>query len=113
MTMMNRVVKLTVRGQSKDGAKSYAIPLTKSDLAVLDLKPGEQEIVLSDGDKVLHGLTVQSKSWHDYSQKHSSLDALFDDFWKEHPEIKDHDAYLKKYWDDRRKESNNGNLEVW
>lgn len=28
---------------------------------------------------------------------------MFDKFWKDHPEIKDRDAYLKKYWEEQAK----------
>lgn len=101
---MERLTKLIVRGRNQEGHPSYAIPLTKHDVELLGLTDDDKKAVyLIPDDR--HGLTLQSKRWHDYYQEHSALSEIFDNFWKNHPEIKDRDAYLKKFWEDERREN--------
>lgn len=99
--MTKRLTKLIVRGRNKDGVPSYAIPLTKAEVAQLKKDNDDMEIYVDDNCR--HGLILQSRQWDDYCKKHTALQEMFDKFWKDHPEIKDRDAYLKKYWEEQAK----------
>lgn len=99
--MTKRLTKLIVRGRNKDGVPSYAIPLTKAEVA--QLKKDDDDVEIYVDDNCRHGLILQSRQWDDYCKKHTALQEMFDKFWKDHPEIKDRDAYLEKYWKEQAK----------
>ena len=102
--MAKHLAKVFVRGRNKDGVPSYAIGLTKQDMQALDLQNGENKVWIDD-THVRHGLSIRSKYWEDYCQRKSSLSEMFDKFWQEHPEITDHKAYLKSFWDEQLKQN--------
>lgn len=99
--MTKRLTKLIVRGRNKDGVPSYAIPLTKAEVA--QLKKNDDDVEIYVDDNCRHGLILQSRQWNDYCEEHTALEEMFEKFWSDHPEIKDRDAYLKKYWEEQAK----------
>lgn len=108
--MSERLAKVIVRGRNKDGVPSYAVPLTKQDMEALNLQGGEKEVWIRDD--IRHGLSIRSKYWDEYCKTHSALSEMFDQFWKEHPEITDHQAYLDNFWKEQAKENQSDNKET-
>lgn len=110
--MSERVVKLVVRGKNAKGDASYALPLTKDELAVLKLDPSvDRSVVIRDD--VFHGFSIKSKYQDDYDRKHSALSQVFDQFWQDHPEIKDREAYLKQFWEEQLRANNNQEYDIF
>lgn len=90
----------------KRGPYSYALPLSKEQIDQLGIDPqvDDEVHVELDIDKYTHRLTVQAESEYQRNQRKAPINQMFDDFFKNHPEIKDRDAYLKEFFDEQRKE---------
>lgn len=92
----------TITKLVKRGPYSYAIPISKSTLEELKIDPAKDEILVDlKINDFEHKLTIQSKKEHDYNESHSYLSQMFDQFFDNHPEIKDRDAYLKDVYQEQ------------
>lgn len=92
----------TITKLVKRGPYSYAIPISKSTLEELKIDPANDEILVDlEINDFEHKLTIQSKKEHDYNESHSYLSQMFDQFFDNHPEIKDRDAYLKDVYQEQ------------
>lgn len=92
----------TITKLVKRGPYSYAIPISKSTLEELKIDPANDEILVDlKINDFEHKLTIQSKKEHDYNESHSYLSQMFDQFFDNHPEIKDRDAYLKDVYQEQ------------
>lgn len=92
----------TITKLVKRGPYSYAIPISKSTLEELQIDPANDEILMDlEINDFEHKLTIQSKKEHDYNESHSYLSQMFDQFFDNHPEIKDRDAYLKDVYQEQ------------
>lgn len=89
------------------GKYSYALPLTREDLVRLhllddpNLDPTDQVLNIDFDESQYHHKLIVTKAKEDQanSKYHGDLDHMFQDFFAQHPEIKDRDAYLQSIYD--------------
>ena len=89
------------------GKYSYALPLTREDLVRLyllddpNLDPTDLVLNIDFDESQYHHKLIVTKAKEDQanSKYQSDLDHMFQDFFAQHPEIKDKDAYLQSVYD--------------
>ena len=97
------------------GKYSYALPLTREDLVRLhllddpNLDPTDQVLNIDFDESQYHHKLIVTKAKEDQanSKYHGDLDHMFKDFFAQHPEIKDQDAYLQSVYDQLAKDRDN------